>query len=151
MENGSVESVSLGDYVGVVWRRKWIVLIVTLLVGGAAAIYAKHEQTLYSSTSTVVFNPGANATSTSATSKSGQAGNWGAQYLDLADSQDFYQLTITRHVTRRCTRRQPPSDLQNQTKVAATSDGNGLQFTVSDPSAARAQTIAQCARAMVPG
>ena len=96
MENGSVESVSLADYVGVVWRRKWIVIIVTLLVGGAAAIYAKHQQTLYASTATVVFNPGANATPTSPTSKSGQAGNWGAQYLDFANSQDLYRLTIAR-------------------------------------------------------
>jgi capsular exopolysaccharide synthesis family protein len=141
VENGSVESVSLADYIGVVWRRKWIVIIVTLLVGGAAAIYAKHQQTLYASTATVVFNPGANASPTSPTSKSGQAGNWGAQYLDLANSQDFYRLTIAR-MSPQLSPAATAADLQQQTKVAATADGNGLQFTVSDPSGARAQTIA---------
>src|SRR5438876_960226 len=79
VDNGSVESVSLGDYIGVVSRRKWIVLIVTLLVAGAAGIYAKHQQTLYSSTSTVVYNPQAqSAISGSGNSKSGSVGVWGA-------------------------------------------------------------------------
>ena len=36
VENGWYESVSLSDYIGVVWRRKWIVLLVTVMVTAAA-------------------------------------------------------------------------------------------------------------------
>jgi uncharacterized protein involved in exopolysaccharide biosynthesis len=36
VENGWYESVSLSDYVGVVWRRKWIALLVTVMVTAAA-------------------------------------------------------------------------------------------------------------------
>jgi tyrosine-protein kinase len=140
VENGSVESVSLGDYVGVVWRRKWIVIIVTLLVGGAAAIYAKHQQTLYSSTSTVVYNPGSSASS-SVASKSGQSSNWGASFTDLATSQGFYRYVL-QNLKPPLSPAPSPADLQHQTSVKATTSGNALQFTVSDSSPAQAQRLA---------
>jgi capsular exopolysaccharide synthesis family protein len=142
VENGSVESVSLGDYVGVVWRRKWIVIIVTLLVGGAAAIYAKHEQTLYASTATVVFNPQAQSTTaTGSAAKSGAVGVWGANNLDNANTNAFYQDALNRlHPTGTLARK--ASDLEGQTSVSATPSGNGIQFKVSDPSRGNAQILA---------
>ena len=39
VDNSSFETVSLGDYFGVVWRRKWIVLLVTILFGVAGFLY----------------------------------------------------------------------------------------------------------------
>jgi capsular exopolysaccharide synthesis family protein len=142
VENGSVESVSLADYVGVVWRRKWIVLIVTLLVGGAAAIYAKHQQTLYSSTSTVVFNPQAQSTTaTGQAAKSGAVGVWGSNNLDNAETNAFYKDALARlHPTGTLAR--SASDLEGQTSVSATPSGNGIQFKVSDPSRGNAQVLA---------
>jgi capsular exopolysaccharide synthesis family protein len=142
VENGSVESVSLSDYVGVVWRRKWIVIIVTLLVGGAAAIYAKHQQTLYSSTATVVYNPQAQtATATGQAAKSGTVGVWGASNLDNANTNKFYQDALNRlHPTGALAR--SASDLEGQTSVSATTSGNGVQFKVSDPSRQDAQVLA---------
>ena len=104
VENGSVESVSLGDYVGVVWRRKWIVIIVTLLVGGAAAIYAKHQQTLYSSTSTGVFSaPSANQHELRSprSQRPPPVGTFGTDNVELASTPGFDQFALLRiHSTR---------------------------------------------------
>jgi capsular exopolysaccharide synthesis family protein len=138
VENGSVESVSLGDYVGVVWRRKWIVLIVTLLVGGAAAIYAKHEQTLYSSTSQVLSAPSANQQSSQSTNKNAASGTFGTDNVELASTPGFAQFVLLRIHQRDRT----AADLQNQTTVVPTATGNGLQFTVSDHVAAMAFKLA---------
>jgi capsular exopolysaccharide synthesis family protein len=138
VENGSVESVSLSDYVGVVWRRKWIVIIVTLLVGGAAAIYAKHQQTLYASTSQVLSAPSASQQNSQTTNKNAASGTFGTDNVELASTPGFAQFVLLRiHLHDRS-----PADLQNQTTVAPTATGNGLQFTVSDHVAATAFKLA---------
>ena len=43
MDNSSFETVSLGDYFGVIWRRKWIVILVTILFGVAGFLYSMHQ------------------------------------------------------------------------------------------------------------
>ena len=53
MDNSSFETVSLGDYFGVIWRRKWIVILVTILFGVAGFLYSMHQTKLFSSTSSV--------------------------------------------------------------------------------------------------
>jgi uncharacterized protein involved in exopolysaccharide biosynthesis len=86
MEDGSFDTASFGDKVGVVWRRKWIVILVTILVTGAAVLFARHQQAPYASTATVVYHPnGANANQTSA--KAAASGNWGAGNVNLASSR----------------------------------------------------------------
>ena len=57
MDNSSFETVSLGDYFGVVWRRKWIVLLVTILFGAAGFLFAQHQTKKFASTASVVYNP----------------------------------------------------------------------------------------------
>ena len=57
MDNSSFETVSLGDYFGVIWRRKWIVILVTILFGVAGFLYSMHQQKLYASTSSVLYIP----------------------------------------------------------------------------------------------
>jgi uncharacterized protein involved in exopolysaccharide biosynthesis len=54
VENGWYESVSLSDYIGVIWRRKWIVLLVTVMVTAAAIGFSERQQKLYSATSQLV-------------------------------------------------------------------------------------------------
>ncbi len=54
VENGWYESVSLSDYVGVVWRRKWIALLVTVMVTAAAIGFSERQQKLFAATSQLV-------------------------------------------------------------------------------------------------
>ena len=54
VENGWYESVSLSDYIGVVWRRKWIALLVTVMVTAAAIGFSERQQKLYAASSQLV-------------------------------------------------------------------------------------------------
>ena len=87
MDNDSFETVSLGDYFGVVWRRKWIVLLVTTLFGIAGFLYSMHQQKLYASTTSVVNT--APSSSPSSGSKGSNAGTWGASQVDVANTHKF--------------------------------------------------------------
>ncbi len=77
MDNSSFETVSLGDYFGVIWRRKWIVILVTILFGVAGFLYSMHQQKLYASTSSVLYIPSPTA---SGSSTKGVASDWGITY-----------------------------------------------------------------------
>ncbi len=139
MDNG-FETVSLGDYVGVVWRRKWIVLLVTLLLAGAATLYAKHQQTLYSATSQVLYSPTSAPATQQANNKSlsGNAGAWANSNVALASSQTFDRYVLGRLKLADRT----PADLQAQTTVAVDATGNNLIVTVSDPNQGTATRLA---------
>ena len=50
METGWYESVSLSDYFGVIARRKWIVLLVTVLMTVSAVAYSKNQTPKYQAT-----------------------------------------------------------------------------------------------------
>src|SRR5215212_6358112 len=50
-------SVDLTDYVGVVRRRLWLILAVTLLVGGLAWLSTARDIPLYRASATVLINP----------------------------------------------------------------------------------------------
>ena len=66
VENGWYESVSLSDYISVVWRRKWIVLLVTVMVTTATVGFSERQQKLFTTTSQLVN------TTTTANSSSGK-------------------------------------------------------------------------------
>jgi len=50
VETGWYESVSLSDYFGVIARRKWIVLLVTVLMTVSAVAYSKNQTPKYQAT-----------------------------------------------------------------------------------------------------
>jgi capsular exopolysaccharide synthesis family protein len=123
-----LETVSLGDYVGVVWRRKWIVLIVTALFGLGAVLYAKHQKTTYTATSTVYYNPAGQASQQGG--GKGQLGSgWGASMLDQADSQLFAASVIHALKLKDVT----PNQLLAHVKVAASQNGNAVLWVVNYP------------------
>jgi capsular exopolysaccharide synthesis family protein len=139
VDNG-FETVSLGDYVGVVWRRKWIVLLVTLLLAGAATLYAKHQQTLYSATATVIYNPqGATALQLQNNkSITNAAGTWATGSLDPASTTDFVGYVLGRFPVKGKT----SAGVRAQTTTVVTPSGGGLSFTVADPSSRTAMVLA---------
>ena len=150
VENGSFETVSIGDYVGVVWRRKWIVILVTLLITGASVLFAKHQQTLYASTATVVYNPnGANALQQSA--KASTSGNWGTDNVDLATSLPFAQWALSHHHPPQKALLANAQTLLANSSVAPTTSGNGITFTATEPTASAAIATANELATSYPG
>ncbi len=114
--------------------KPWILIAATILCGAAGFAYSTAQQTLYASTSSVLYLP------TPGSSTKSVAGDWGITRAPLAESTEFAGLVL-----RSLNPRIPgltPSQLQKQTTVAAIPAGNGLQFTVSDPKSLGAQRLA---------
>ena len=94
METGWYESVSLSDYFGVIARRKWIVLLVTVLMTVSAVAYSKNQTPKYQATaellSPIPVRPA---------SKSGIT--WSVQHAPLADTLSDRQPRDHRQASRR--------------------------------------------------
>jgi Mrp family chromosome partitioning ATPase len=134
VDNSSFETVSLGDYFGVIWRRKWIVILVTILFGVAGFLYSMHQQKLYASTSQVLYTGVSSSSSTK-----GTASDWGIAQVPLAQSADFAATVLAK---AKITPAMTPAQLQNETAVTAIPSGTGIQFTVTNPNENNAKTLA---------
>jgi capsular exopolysaccharide synthesis family protein len=145
VETGWYESVSLSDYFGVIARRKWIVLLVTVLMTVSAVAYSKNQTPKYQATSELL-----SPISVADTSKSGLT--WSVQNAPLANTLAMANLVLTgkedplpklppdvivnapafpAHPANGLTAQQ----LYNATAIApnATSDGIDFTVTTSDP------------------
>ena len=144
VDNSSFETVSLGDYFGVIWRRKWIVILVTILFGvaGLPVLDASARSCMRRRRrfcTTPAPRPRA--------ARRGHASDWGLQYAPFAQSSDFAaQVVKAAHVIPALTATQ----LMHNTTIAPIPAGNGLQFTVSNPSALNAAAVGGCLQRSVP-
>ena len=148
METGWYESVSLSDYFGVIARRKWIVLLVTVLMTVSAVAYSKNQTPKYQATAELL-----SPIPISSASKSGIS--WSQQHAPLADTPTVANLVITGKekplptipttVIVTAPQFQPTAsngltgdELLHVTTVVpnATSDGIDFTVTASDPAVA---------------
>jgi Mrp family chromosome partitioning ATPase/capsular polysaccharide biosynthesis protein len=145
VETGWYESVSLSDYFGVIARRKWIVLLVTVLTTVAAVAYSKNQTPKYQATAELLSPIPVSSASKSAIT-------WSVQNAPLAKTLNIANLVISG--------KEPPlpklpddvivnappfpphsaggltgQQLYNATAIApnATSDGIDFTVTASDP------------------
>jgi capsular exopolysaccharide synthesis family protein len=88
VETGWYESVSLSDYFGVIARRKWIVLLVTVLMTVSAVAYSKNQTPKYQATAELL-----SPVSLNTASKSGIS--WSVQHAPLAATPKVANLVIT--------------------------------------------------------
>ena len=88
METGWYESVSLSDYFGVIARRKWIVLLVTVLMTVSAVAYSKNQTPKYQATAELL-----SPIPVSSSSKSGIS--WSVQNAPLAKTTKIANLVLT--------------------------------------------------------
>ena len=88
METGWYESVSLSDYFGVIARRKWIVLLVTVLVTVSAVAYSKNQTPKYQATASLP-----SPQSSTAEAKAG-AITWSQTNAPLADSTTIASIVV---------------------------------------------------------
>ena len=148
METGWYESVSLSDYFGVIARRKWIVLLVTVLTTVSALAYSKNQTPKYQATAELLSPvPLSTASKTSI--------SWSVQHAPLADTPTMANLVITGKepplpklpttVIVNAPQFQPTAangltgdELLHVTTVVpnATSDGIDFTVTASDPAVA---------------
>jgi succinoglycan biosynthesis transport protein ExoP len=134
VENGWYESVSLSDYVGVVWRRKWIALLVTVMVTAAAFGFSERQQKLYSASSQLV-----NTTSSASSSSKGSTGNsWSTSHAPLLATLASARWVVSNSGLTNLS----PADLLKQTTVTADPSVDAIDFTVTDPNPAVAQSLA---------
>ena len=134
VENGWYESVSLSDYVGVVWRRKWIALLVTVMVTAAAFGFSERQQKLYTATSQLV-----NTTSSSSTSTKTSSGNaWSNSHAPLLSTVAAARWVVSNSGLKNLS----PAALLKETTVTADPSVDAVDFAVTDPSPTVAQSLA---------
>ena len=135
MENGWYESVSLSDYVGVVWRRKWIVLLVTVMVTAAAIGFSERQQKLFAATSQLVNT---SAAAQASSGKNAPTNAWSSAHAPLFATTDAAQAVLKSAGLKGLS----PQQLLNETKVSADPVVDAVDFTVTDPSAQTALKLA---------
>jgi Mrp family chromosome partitioning ATPase/capsular polysaccharide biosynthesis protein len=134
VENGWYESVSLSDYVGVVWRRKWIALLVTVMVTAAAFGFSERQQKLYAATSQLV-----NTTSSSSSSTKTSTGNsWSTSHAPLLATLAGARWVVSNSGLSNLS----PADLLKETTVTADPNVDAIDFAVTDPNPTVAQSLA---------
>jgi capsular exopolysaccharide synthesis family protein len=145
VETGWYESVSLSDYFGVIARRKWIVLLVTVLMTVSAVAFSKNQTPKYQATAELL-----SPIPVSSASKSGVS--WSVQNAPLAKTLAIANLVLTGN--ERALPALPPDVIVNKPAFAAhpadgltaqqlynvtavvpnaTSDGIDFTVTASDP------------------
>jgi capsular exopolysaccharide synthesis family protein len=135
VENGWYESVSLSDYIGVVWRRKWIALLVTVMVTAAAIGFSERQQKLFAATSQLVNTTvAANASS----GKSAPTNAWSSAHAPLLATTTAAQAVLKAANLSNISAQQ----LLNETKVSADPVVDAVDFTVTDPNAQSAVKLA---------
>lgn len=118
--------------------KPWIVVAATILCGVAGFAYSAQQQTLYGSTSAVLYLP--NPGTTGGSSTKGIAGEWGVTYAPFAESTEFAALVL--HSLNPPIPGLTSTQLQNHTTVVSIPAGDGLEFTVSDAKSLDAQMLA---------
>jgi len=88
VETGWYESVSLSDYFGVIARRKWIVLLVTVLMTVAAVAYSKNQTPKYQAIASLP-----NPQGSTAEAKSGSI-TWSQVNAPLADTNKIASIVV---------------------------------------------------------
>ncbi|MGH3075641.1 MAG: Wzz/FepE/Etk N-terminal domain-containing protein, partial [Gaiellales bacterium] len=153
METGWYESVSLSDYFGVIARRKWIVLLVTVLMTVSAVAYSKNQTPKYQATASLP-----SPQSSAAEAKAGSI-TWSQTNAPLADTTKIAAIVVGEKTpppvpavgpsTAPITPVSPPfvqakgtgvtsQQLVNSSSVVAADTGDSIEITVTanDPQVA---------------
>jgi capsular exopolysaccharide synthesis family protein len=154
VETGWYESVSLSDYFGVIARRKWIVLLVTVLMTVSAVAYSKNQTPKYQATASLP-----SPQSSAAEAKAGSI-TWSQTNAPLADTTRIAAIVVGERTpapiptvgptTAPIAPVPPPfvqakgtgvssSELINSSTVVAADTGDSIEFTVTatDPLVAK--------------
>jgi capsular exopolysaccharide synthesis family protein len=157
VETGWYESVSLSDYFGVIARRKWIVLLVTVLMTVSAVAYSKNQTPKYQATASLP-----NPQGSTAEAKSGSV-TWSQVNAPLADTNTIASIVVGEKTptpvptvgpsTAPITPIAPPflqvkgsgmtsTELINSSSVIPAATGDSIEFTVNATDPVKAKQLA---------
>jgi tyrosine-protein kinase len=133
-------SKSLHDQVGVLRRRKWILLLVTIAVPVAAIAYSLSQETLYKASASVILSRQNPATSLSGV----------PDVVSTEDPERFIDTQVTiarsielaREVIAAANLPQTPLEFRRHSSVATTTNADVMDFSFTAPTAAEASRIA---------
>jgi Mrp family chromosome partitioning ATPase/capsular polysaccharide biosynthesis protein len=135
------ENSTLRDYLGVVRRRKWIILQAVVLFTAAAVLFSLYQQPLYEANAEVLLsrqNLAANLTNTPDPFASQQADRIAQTQADLAGVPTVAERALeAAGITDRTT-----EDLLGRSEVSAKTNADLLEFKVTDPDPAVASRLA---------
>jgi len=135
VENGWYESVSLSDYIGVVWRRKWIALLVAIMVTVAAIGFSERQQKLYAATSQLVNTT---SSTTSSLAKNSGGNTWSTSHAPLLATVSAAKYVVKHSALGGIS----PTTLLNETTIVADPTVDAINFTVTDTDPVVAQRLA---------
>jgi receptor protein-tyrosine kinase len=133
--------ITLGDYLKVVRRRKWIILSALVLVPAAAVAFSLHQTKLYQANAEVLLsrqNLAASLTGTQDTNIYQQADRLAQTQADLARVPEVAQRTLRRVGLRART----PEQFLASSSVTAKQNADLLRLTVTDRNQALASRLA---------
>src|SRR5450755_185681 len=137
MASSRPDSFELADYLGVLRRRWWIVLVLIIIGAGAGAAYTKLAPKTYSAAVLVQVNPLPN----NANAATGRTG--GSVNMDN-EAQIVQSVTVASLAASRFHAALAPSDLVKQISVSVPPNTTFLQVKCDESTAA---TAAECANA----
>ncbi|HEY8777755.1 MAG TPA: hypothetical protein VIM33_14910, partial [Gaiellaceae bacterium] len=132
---------TLGDYLKVVRRRKWIILQALVLVPAAAVAFSLHQPKLFQASSEVLLsrqNLAASLTGTQDTTASQQADRLAQTQADLARVPEVALRTLNRVGLQART----PEQFLASSSATAKQNSDLLQLSVTDHNQALASQLA---------
>lgn len=138
---------SVGDYLGVIRRRKWILLIVVVLTVSTAALLSARQTPLYSASAQVLLNQSAKISPTGSGITPVDQSRYDTTEATLAHTVAVARRALTLSHTTSVT----PTHLLTESSIASDPSSDVLTFTITDPNRGRAVRMANSyARAFVP-
>jgi succinoglycan biosynthesis transport protein ExoP len=138
-DHGQRADATLRDYTRVLWRRKWLILLVTLLTPAAAFVMSKRQTPVYQASAQVLLsNQNLAATLSGVTAINEDPVRLAQTQADLARTPTVAALTITAAHATGLT----PTRLLASSSVTPASNSDVLQFSVSNRNPALAESLA---------
>ena len=141
MPEAGRQELSIRDYVGLLLRRKWIVLAAIVVAPVCAVAIAMHQHPIYEATATVATKEGDLAATVSGvpdTSFDADPDRLAQTQILLAETPDVATKVLSRAGVKTLT----PDGLLGETVIVADPSADALFFTVKDGDSQRAAVLA---------
>src|SRR5690349_22762444 len=136
---------TLSDYMGVLRRRFWIVLLCMVVAAGSAYAFSKHETPQYRASATVGLSPNPiNSLLTNTRQSQTQLGQYVAGQVQLADTVQVAAATLKQHHSELAAQGitgLSPNDLLKRASVTGDTVNDQLTFTATGRTGPQARAL----------
>lgn len=131
----------LRDTFMLVWRRRWLVILATLVAGASALAYAQRQINMYQATAKVFIGPGTGASPSTDVSALVQQSTLSGDFL-TSYAAVLQTRTLAAQVVSQANLPLSPDTLASRVKATVITNTRIIQVSVSDPSSERAALAA---------